>query len=282
MQGENVTAVILNYNSSSDCGTCIQFLKKQDYDRLSIIVVDNASTVQGEKRRLQELCDENHIQLILSSENRGFSAGNNIGLRAAARSGSTWMLVINPDVELRDPHYVSYVMSQLGNWPETAVIGTKIFLPDGEPQNPMRELTVLEEFFWPFEIVKQRLGVWNGYRTKDETGYCEKVSGCCFFISREFLEKIGYLDENVFMYCEEPILSKCVKRAGYQELYIKEVTANHEHYEHKKRDNSKTKMACFLKSRKYYIERYSGYGELGKRMTLFSRELQRKLWERRG
>lgn len=279
MEMKKVTAIVLNYNSFADCEKCLGFLRKQDYPNLSIIVVDNCSTMEGEQKRLEEICEES--ELILNHSNSGFSAGNNVGLREAVKCGSDWMLVINPDVELRDEHYVSYVMQQLPDWPKAAVVGTNVLLPSGEKQNPMRELTFFEEILWLMEMVKQKLGIWDGYRSKDETGYCEKVSGCCFFISREFLLKNDYLDETVFMYCEEPILAKSVINQKFKELYIKEVTANHEHYNYTKSGNSASKMQIFLKSRLYYIQKYSGYSSFQKKMAMASRRLQYKLWEKK-
>lgn len=280
MQTKKVTAIVLNYNSFADCEKCIGFLQKQNYPNLSIIVVDNCSTLEGEQNRLKEICKES--ELILNSNNSGFSAGNNVGLREAVKRGSDWMLVINPDVELRDEHYVSYVMQQLTNWPEAAVVGTNVLLPSGEKQNPMREVTALEEILWPMEIVKQKLGLWDGYRSMDETGYCEKVSGCCFFISREFLLKNDYLDETVFMYCEEPILAKSIIKQGFRELYIKEMTAYHEHYHHTKPGNRASKMKLFMDSRVYYIEEYSGYTFPIKIIAILSRKLQQRVFALRG
>ena len=105
---EKVTAVILNYNSSSDCEKCISFLKKQNYDDLGIIVVDNASN-DDELSAIKKISDANSVDLICNEVNKGFAAGNNVGLRAAVKDGAEWCLVINPDVELRDENYVSNV-----------------------------------------------------------------------------------------------------------------------------------------------------------------------------
>ena len=280
MYEKKVAAVVLNYNSSEDCRKCISYLKKQIYPNLSIIVVDNASSDVNEQVRLNKLCESQKIELIVNKENLGFSAGNNTGLRSAIKNGADWMLVINPDVELRDPRYISYVMEQLPRWPQAAVIGTNVLLPSKERQNPMREITAFEEIFWPLEFLKQKMGLWDGYHSKNETGYCEKVSGCCFFVSKEFLEKNNYLDENVFMYCEEPILSKCVIKQGYKELYIKESTANHEHYSVQKQGTSSTKMTMFIQSRIYYINKYSDYNWLVKRLSVLSRKIQLIMWRR--
>lgn len=275
---KDVTAVILNYNSSSDCRKCVSYLQKQTYHNLTTIIVDNASPDPKEQFELEKLSNEFGIELILGNENRGFSAGNNIGLRAAVQNGADWLLVINPDVELRDPEYISCVMEQLSKWPLAAVVGTNVLLPSGEKQNPTREITAFEEILWPLEMIKQKLGKWDGYRSKDETGYCEKVSGCCFFVCRDFLLKNNYLDENVFMYCEESILAKCVKEMGFKVLYIKEFTANHEHYAAQKSGSSGKRMKEFLKSRTYFIENYSGYNKILTKMAVISRKLQMFLW----
>ena len=286
MDGEKkVVAVILNYNTSEDCKKCVSYLRRQTYDNLSIVIVDNASPDPNERNALRLLCNENGIAFIQSNENRGFSAGNNIGLRSAVQSGADWMLVINPDVELRDEHYVSYVMQQLSDWPEAAVVGTDVILPNGEHQNPLAEGTAWDEILWMSGMVKN---LWKKRRNKTNTiyetvatGYCEKLAGCCFFISRKFLINNDYLDENVFMYCEEPILAKSVIKRGFRELYIKEVTANHEHYSVSKPGSSKKRMKYFFRSREYYIMYYSGYRSFEKILAILSRRIEAWLWSHR-
>lgn len=278
MNDIHVAAVVLNYNSSSDCRKCVSYLSRQIYPNLSIILVDNASTMRGEMEELNRLKQEHNLQLIFSEANRGFSAGNNIGLRAAVQNGAEWMLVINPDVELRESDYISKVMNEVRNWPDSAVIGTNVLLPSGQKQNPIRELRFWEEFFWPIDWIKKKLKIWDGYRVEDVTGYCEKLSGCCFFISRDFLKQINYLDEHVFMYSEEPILAKQVVRAGYRELYIHEATAYHQHFSSQK-GNAKKRMQMLFESRKYYLVNYSGYSTFALKLLLFSKKIQNLFWK---
>ena len=278
---ERVSAIILNYNSGSDCEKCISFLQKQDYPNLDVIVVDNNSSKEDEIGQLKKFCHQHGVKLLLNGKNDGYSAGNNIGLKDAVKNGASWCMIINPDVELRDPSYISYVIRAKSNYKNVGVIGTNIVNPDGSRQNPSRNLTAFEEIFFPLEFLKQKLGVWDGYLSEDKTGYCEKVHGCCLFLNSEFLLKADFVDQNVFLYCEEPILSKQVLRYGYKELYIKEVTANHEHYRKEKAGNSVSRMLSFFKSREYYIRNYSGYNSLEKKLALLSRKLQLQIWERK-
>ncbi|MCB6607759.1 glycosyltransferase [[Clostridium] symbiosum] len=263
-----IEVIILNYNNSTDCKKCIQFLRRQDYPNLNIILVDNASSKIGERENLEKISSEFNVDLILSEENKGYSAGNNIGLKKAVMSGADWCLIINPDVELRDRAYISYMSSQFEQWPEAAVAASNIILPDGTRQNPQREPGFWEEFLWPVQVLKARLFKnFNWYLMPDRTGYCEKVSGCCFFMKADFLVDIGFLDENVFMYCEEAILAKQVRKHCRKELYIKEITANHEHFAGAK-GNINKRMRMKVKSRNYYISNYSEFNTIQKILAI--------------
>lgn len=274
-----IVAVILNYNSTKDTKKCISYLQKQNYNEFNIVVVDNNSPDYEQLKELKAFCREQGVEIILSDKNGGFSAGNNIGIRRAIDLHAKWVLIINPDVEIRDPNYVSYIMDECEKWNDVGVIASKILLPNGYNQNPMRELTAAEEIFFPIEFVKQKLGKSDNYKTEEVTGICEKVSGCCFFASIEFLKQNNLLDEKVFMYCEEPILAKSLVSNGYKALYIDEVVAFHQHFRGEKSDGSNKRMIDFLTSRKYYIRRYSGYGFVSRNMAVLVRNLEILFWK---
>lgn len=275
-----VIAVILNYNSSDDARRCLGFLKKQTYDNLGIILVDNASTCRNERIRIRNICRGENILFVQNETNRGFSAGNNVGLRMAVELGAQWCLVINPDVELRNPEWLKSIIETVENYPKAAVIGTDVRMPDQTRQNPMRECTYMEDLLWPLDAMKHKFGLWKGYLAEDKTGYCDKLSGCSFLIRADFLQEIGFLDEHNFLYSEEPILAIQVRLKGYRELYIKEVTAFHQHFESKKGANGE-RMVMMVESRMYYLKKYSGYQGIGLKLLLFSKKLQRAFWKSR-
>ena len=225
-----VAAIILNYNSSEDCFKCIDFLKKQTWGNLAIYLVDNHST-DKEKKAFEEYAEKNSaIKVIFQKSNQGFSAGNNAGLKAAVAEGAQWCLVINPDVELRDPNWLATMMNGIAEYPLAVVAGSNVLLPSGERQNPQRELKYWEELIWFSYILKSKLFGAKGYLTNDAQGYCDRLSGCCFLIKASFLEGIGFLDEHVFM------------------VYINTVTAYHQHYVSKK-GNARNRMQLLFDSR---------------------------------
>ena len=100
-----VAVIILNYNSSLDCRKCVSFLKKQREVELEIVVVDNCSQAY-DVEKLRQLCKEYGCTLIENHENRGYNAGNNIGLRYAAEKGYKYALIANPDMEFPATNYI--------------------------------------------------------------------------------------------------------------------------------------------------------------------------------
>ena len=75
-----VAVIILNYNSSADCCKCVADLKRQEGVELEIIIVDNCSRTE-DALAVENLASEQGCTFIAAAENRGYNAGNNIGLR---------------------------------------------------------------------------------------------------------------------------------------------------------------------------------------------------------
>lgn len=265
---KKIYAIILNYNTSQDCKKCISYLKAQSYSNLHIVVVDNKSS-DKDREDLLKICSDTDVDILTNLQNKGYSAGNNVGLKYATDNGADWCLIINPDVELRDTDYVKKVADHLEENGDIVVVATNILLPDGTRQNPMRIRTFGEEFWWPIEIIKHHLPNWDHYLDKNHSGYCNIVHGSCFFIESKYLIANNYLDEDVFLYCEEEILSKRIMNAGKKIYYLNECTAYHEHYS-KDKGKRKKRMHQYLRSRWYYYSRYCKYNVIQLVLLRFS------------
>ena len=100
-----IAAVILNYNSSADCAKCVASLKKQQDVELGIIIVDNCSA-PDDRAAVEELCRRENCVFIANNENRGYNAGNNVGLRYASANSFEYALIANPDMEFPDVEFV--------------------------------------------------------------------------------------------------------------------------------------------------------------------------------
>ncbi|MCR5737750.1 MAG: glycosyltransferase family 2 protein [Eubacterium sp.] len=278
---QKVSAIILNYNSSKDCEKCISFLQKQDYEDFEIILVDNNSSDEKEEERLQSLCEKTDVGLIVNRENLGYAAGNNIGLREAVAKGARWCMIINPDVELRDSDYIRHMIERINDYDDVAIAASSVVMPDGQLQNPQKESTFFYDVLWPLQYLKKKEENSNWNVEKQETKYCEKISGCCLFLNSEFLKEINYLDEYTFLYCEEAIVCRQAIQRGKHVLYVHDCTAYHEHIA-KEKSPAKGRMKIFLKSRRYFIRKYSGYNKVQIALALCSNKIEEWIWNLKG
>lgn len=259
-----IPVILLNYNSTDDCCKCISYLQKQMGVDLEIIVVDNCSTDKN-RMAVETLCEEEGCTFIANTRNAGYNAGNNVGLRYATEKGYEFALIANPDMEFPQSDYVLRLVQLLQNDDQLAVAASDIVTPKGIHQNPMKpDGNWQSSFGWLTGFFKkQPKDTYSFIDNWQESHECKKVSGCCFMIRLSFLQKIGFFDENVFLYCEESILSKQVEREGMKMYYTAEAKAVHNHQASAKGDSAE-RFRAWRVSRVYYIKVYSEDSRIGK------------------
>ncbi|MGM9732957.1 MAG: glycosyltransferase family 2 protein, partial [Prevotella sp.] len=265
-----VAVIILNYNSSTDCRKCISDLKRQEGVALEIIIVDNCSR-EDDALAVKSLAKEQGCTFIAAKENRGYNAGNNIGLRHAAEQGYEYALIANPDMEFPERDYIMRLVNVMERKTEVAVCGSNIVTTEGHRQNPKKYTTYSEELLWPINGLFNLL-FHKSFILDVANQYCEMLMGSCILVRMSFIEKIGYFDENVFLYCEEPILGKQVKKANMKMFYLDDVTAVHAHVASEK-GSFVRRHDIYWKSRWYYLKNYSGYNQYQLSMMFLSKSI---------
>lgn len=268
-----IAIILLNYNSSVDCRKCVGFLQAQQGIELEIVIVDNCSRVE-DRAAVVQLCDECGATFLPVSENKGYNAGNNVGLRYAAEKGYQYALIANPDMEFPQSDYLSRLVVTADGQKGAVVFGSDIVTPDGRHQNPQREVSYCEEVFWFLTFIRNRYSKQWYLENYEESGLCSKLAGCCFLINLDFFKKIGGFDENVFLYCEESILAKQVISNGCSMYYAADLKAIHRHIASQK-SPSRGRMNILFASRCYFTKNYSGYYGWKLWILLFSSMLQR-------
>lgn len=271
MNRVKLSIIILNYNSSADCQKCVATLKRQRGVKLEIIIVDNCSR-EDDRSALKRLCEELNCTFIPADANRGYNAGNNIGLRYAASKGYEYALIANPDMEFPDDEYVSRLAKELIEHPETIAVGSDIITPEGVHQNPMgAEGAWTAQFRWITDIFR-RSKQKDAYNFVDDfmTNHrCAKLSGCALMVNLCHLAQIGFFDEYPFLYCEEAIFAKQAEKAGLDMRYIADVQAIHRHIPSTKGD-PRPRFRHWRRSRLYFIRHYSGYPWHGRLLASLS------------
>jgi GT2 family glycosyltransferase len=284
--------VVLNYNSGQDLKICTEQLLQQRGVAYSIILVDNSSTpeclqevrewlaqnqpdaISGKKDEIDQYLAKNNsnsyqpgqVFFIENAENTGYSSGNNVGIHLADKLQADAVLIVNPDMRIENPDYLACLAAALFAEPHYFIAASRILGLAGENQNPLREMSFWEELLWPLNYLKKWLGINDSHAfVITDIGYSPvvvpKVSGCCLMLKMDFLRATHYLDENTFLYCEEPILSARVHQMGGGILYVPSISAVHAHIKAAKGNVGKRTLQ-FIKSRLYYLKNYSHYSGL--------------------
>ncbi|MBQ9514331.1 MAG: glycosyltransferase family 2 protein [Clostridia bacterium] len=215
--------VILNYNNYQDTLSCIDnILDNKIKEDFFIYVVDNKSTNDSVKYISDKVNGINNARLIENQVNGGFSAGNNVGFRQAINDGCRYILCTNNDV-LFKKDAINLMIDRLDKESDCAVCGPKVYLPDGSVQNCNKGILDAHTFVVRrkglniFDITgREKKYTYKSYNYDGLLYPLGMVSGCCFLIRSDVLEKIGYLDENVFLYHEEDILGAKLRKINYK------------------------------------------------------------------
>ena len=227
-----LTIAILNWNVSDLLAGCLRSLPAAcgawwEASEVEVMVVDNASTddsVQMVRRDFQG------VRVIALAENIGFSAGNNVGLRA---SQGEYILFLNPDV-IAHPLSIAALCDYMDTHPEVGIAGPRLLNADGTTQSSRRrfptfataliESTPLQSVF-PNAQALRRFHVLD--RSDEEEQYVDWLSGAALMCRRAALEQAGPFDPGYFMFSEEVDLCRRVADAGWRVAYVPQAKITH-------------------------------------------------------
>lgn len=189
--------VISNYNGWQDTLACLQSLTQQTCMDFEVILLDDASPNDSVERLQAALEGYAPMQIIFlpQEHNLGFAAVNNVGMRCALADGCDYVLLLNNDTTAA-PDLVEVLLRET---PAGAVSCPKMLFMD-----PPDEIWFAGgEYNAATGKVKHL-----GGQEKDGPKFAQKrqvnfITFCCVLLPRAVIEKIGYLDETLFMYCED-------------------------------------------------------------------------------
>jgi len=187
---------------------------------MEVIVLDNNSE-DGSPDMVER--EFPWVRLMRMSANLGFTKGQNEMLRN--RRGRH-ALLLNSDTIVYEGA-LGKLMTHLEAHPEIGILGPKLENPDGSLQfscrrfpNPVAAMfrnTPLGRLFPNNRYTRE-------YLMQDfdhsETREVDWLSGAAMLVRDELMEKIGYLDEQFFMYDEDVDLCFRTWKAGYKVVYM--------------------------------------------------------------
>ncbi len=261
--------VIINYKTPKMLTECLDTLLPELSPLYAkAVVIDNASNdgsvdYINDYRQSSPYADI--LDIVPSSENLGFSGGNNLGIKHAV---AQHYLLLNSDTLIR-PGAINTLMAASQESPNAGLISPRLEWEDATPQiscfryrSPASEL-IGAACTGPITKLLGRYDV--PIPVNDEVSYPEWTSFACVMIRREVIEQIGLMDEGYFLYFEDIDYSRRAKSAGWEIMNVPSA-----HVVHLRGGSSPVKENTKQRKRVpkyYYASRsryfYKFYGRLG-------------------
>jgi GT2 family glycosyltransferase len=225
----DISVVIVAWNAKHYLELCLESLEKAPPRRsMETLVIDNASsdgTVEMVETRFP------WVKLIKSSENLGFSKGNNVAIRQAQ---GRYVALVNPDV-IVFPGCLDALADFLDQNPKVGNVGPRVFEPDMSQQSTCRRFPTLWNNFCSatglatkFKNSRFFAGEHMYYFPHDRILKVDVLVGCFSFIRRETLDAVGLLDERMFMYGDDVDWCRRCWRAGWEVVFFPGARAIHD------------------------------------------------------
>lgn len=227
----SLSAIIVNYNSFTDCCSCVEsLLRHRIVEPRRIILVDNCSP-DGSGRQLEQAFPA--ITVILAPANGGFAAGVNMGFARARESA--YCMILNPDVQFTE-NDLARAVAEFERDERLGVLGLNLVNPDRSPQYSARRFyslltlairrTPLGRLAALQKLQSEHLmrDAWKGAAFD-----CDWVLGAGMIVRSEAFEQIGGMDDGYFLYLEDTDMCKRMWQAGWSVRAIPAVRLVHAH-----------------------------------------------------
>ena len=197
MTRDIVAAVVLSWNDADRVVALLGCLSTLDPPPELIVVIDNGSS-DGSAVRITHAFPAH--AMIAMPANLGFAAGVNRGIRWALEHDSTWVWLLNSDIDLP-----ANALARLGaaarRDDRCGMAGALLVEADGSVQ----------------ARGGGRINLWTGDSRHVRSGgeRCDYLSGACLLLRSAMLRDIGLLDERYFFYWEDVDLAFRARDAGW-------------------------------------------------------------------
>lgn len=209
--------IILTYNSEKTLPALLHSLEYSIRPGDEVIIVDNNSN-EGTSRIINKFLKTNYnFRFIQNKTNLGFSAGSNVGIKAAI---NPFIILLNPDT-IVTKNWIPRLLAHFDNDKIAAV---------GPVSNYVAGLQRMDLYLkkLPENLDMDGIGdfVYNAFNGKSiET---KLLIGFCIALRKSVIDKLGHLDEDLFLGNDDLELSWRLRLNGYTLKVALDVFIYHE------------------------------------------------------
>src|SRR5581483_5508218 len=207
-----LVAVILNWNGGADTVRALESLAGID-----TICVDNGSSDGSADEVARRFPG---VELIRTGANLGYAGGNNAGIRRALERGADWVLLLNQDA-VAEPGLAAALERAAAERPDAGILACKVLFEDG------RTVMYAGASFNPSLGYSGRRAGYGRADVYRERRDVDRADGAAMALSRPLLDRVGLLDEELFLYVEDVDLSLRARDAGFAVVFVPDAVVRH-------------------------------------------------------
>ena len=258
--------LIINYNDYKNTKRLIEnALEFKTIDH--IVVVDNCSTDDSFIKLLKL---KSKADVIKSMENLGYSYAINYGMKYIINKyKKANVFISNSDIIIPTEDSLTLMLNELKD--DVGCVGPVVnehgSLNRGWKMpspfvDAMMNLVVVHKWF------RKKYIMYKEDYYQDKISYVDVVSGCFFLVNTKDYQDIDYLDETVFLYYEENILSAKLKNIGKKIVVVNDAFIIHDHAATIDNNIKRIKKFKILKKSGYYFQTKYNHANLGEKILL--------------
>ena len=202
-----ISIIVLNYNAGELLLNCINSLMKSTYQNIEILVVDNISSDDSHTKCKKQFPD---IKLIQNRKNLGYCGGNNVGIKEAK---GEFIVILNPDTIVEE-NWLDEMFNAFNEFGDGLYQPKIISLNESDIIQSTGNM--IHAFGFGFARDKGKKII----EKKEEIEKIGYASGTCLFTTKKVLEKVGLLDEFLFLYHDDLDLGWRAAQIGINSYYV--------------------------------------------------------------
>jgi GT2 family glycosyltransferase/glycosyltransferase involved in cell wall biosynthesis len=215
--GVPVDVVIPSYRDAERVATLVASIRATVAEGMARIIIADDASGPEHVAALREIAG---VELVLGTENEGFAANVNRGLRASDPQRD--VVVLNSDVEAL-PGWIAALQYAASRDDDIGIVTGKLLYPDGRIQfaGTVRNLGAPEWFDHRYRFKPEDWG------PASLAASVLAATGACMYARRELIERVGLLDERYPMAYEDVDWSLRAWQAGLRVVYFPAATLIH-------------------------------------------------------
>ncbi|MFY0686979.1 MAG: glycosyltransferase family 2 protein [Cyclobacteriaceae bacterium] len=205
---KKVSIITINFNQIVLTIDLLESLSKQTYSNIELIVVDNG--YKNDDSKILKNYYPN-IKLIRSERNLGFAGANNIGIKNAT---GELLFFINNDTIVPQNSIEKLVQAMSKNC-TSGVICPLIVYHNAPSKLQYAGYTKIN----PITGRNKAIDFKKKMIIQEKVTLTPYAHGAAMMVTKDIIEKVGFMPENYFLYYEELDWSKQITGAGYK-IYV--------------------------------------------------------------